>query len=486
MEKMIDPTKQTVKSCLGSKKYYIDFYQREYVWKEETVFTLLKDIFWTFENSYKLYGQSELTQEIMAKYNWYYLNVFITNNVDGKTYIVDGQQRLSTLTLIASYLYHRIENENIKKVLMDCIFSTDLYSGNIYNIDNDKRKSMMDRIFIMDGNNNPPATFENVTDKTLWDRYQDIKKFFQKKELSAEKLLVFAYYFLERLVLVELAIEKDDTPMVFEVINDRGEPLKKFEILKGKLVGALHKEDTESFSSKWDKAIALLPSIEDAFFVDYLKAKFIFTNNSSLLQTITNSFHRYIFETENEIANALAFRRQDERSIENIKKFISVEVDYYAKLYKKIRANENEFLQYDNGINELYGQYQNILAACEVNDPFEAEKIQAIASEYDRMNMLLRLNGIYDSNDLQDIVYRLNRELPGKRYEEYRSLFDSLIKEEICAKTGKTSVESLLDYERFSMRGYDNIQKKSLRYFFARVEKFICDNTEKKYEFFRG
>jgi len=34
----------------------------------------------------------------------------------------------------------------------------------------------------------------------------------------------------------------DDSAMVFEIINDRGEDLKPFDILKGKLIGALSKE----------------------------------------------------------------------------------------------------------------------------------------------------------------------------------------------------------------------------------------------------
>lgn len=32
MQQTIDPRNQTVESCLKNKSYYIDFYQREYVW----------------------------------------------------------------------------------------------------------------------------------------------------------------------------------------------------------------------------------------------------------------------------------------------------------------------------------------------------------------------------------------------------------------------------------------------------------------------
>ena len=480
--KQIDPLRQTVESCLRSKKYHIDFYQREYVWNKETIETLLKDICWSFENSYKLYGESELSEEVMSKYSWYYLSVFITNEVDGKIFIVDGQQRLTSLTLIATYLYHRILDDNLKNVLKDCIFSADRYAGNIYCIDHKKRKRLMDCIFQHDGDN-PPPVFENTTEETLFYRYQDIKNFFNLKNFSDKKLFVFAHYFLERLVMVELAIDKDDTPMVFEVINDRGEALKQFEILKGKLLGTLSKDDTEKYSELWEKSLAQIKGMEDSFFTDYLKAKFIFTTNSKLLITINNSFHRYIFEPDNEIASSLQFRRQDENAAANIKDFISRKLTYYSRLYKKIRNNQDEFLVYDNSVNELNGQYQNILAASCVDDPREDEKIHIIAKEYDRLNMLLRLNGVYDSNDFQDLVFMLNNLLPSKDPSEYREVFDQLLIEEIMRKTGKDRITSILEYERFLQRDFTNMDKRTLRYFFARIEKFICDGIGKEMNF---
>lgn len=45
MAQNIEPYRQTVQACLKDKIYYIDFYQREYVWSDETVKILLDDIF---------------------------------------------------------------------------------------------------------------------------------------------------------------------------------------------------------------------------------------------------------------------------------------------------------------------------------------------------------------------------------------------------------------------------------------------------------
>ena len=104
MQQTITPDKQTVEACLKNKSYYIDFYQREYVWTKETVEVLLRDIFYSFEISYDQFKDAELSQEVLEKFNWYYLNIYITNNIGGKIYVVDGQQRLTTLSLLTRLL----------------------------------------------------------------------------------------------------------------------------------------------------------------------------------------------------------------------------------------------------------------------------------------------------------------------------------------------------------------------------------------------
>lgn len=474
MEHIITPDRQNVENCLKGKNYHIDFYQREYVWSKETAETLLNDIFYMFELSYNQYKDSEINEALMDKYNWYYLNVYITNKINSKTYIVDGQQRLSTLTLIATKLYHSSDKDHLKKLLGECIYSNDGFKDS-FNLDNDKRHRIMNCIFY----NKPfDGEYKNDTEKTLNERYEDIAKYldnkFKDKEADSKKLHSFILYFLKRLVLVELAINQNDTPMIFEVINDRGEALKPFEILKGKLIGALNKEDTEGFCKIWEDSLKLLSGIEDDFFSDLIKSKFVFTRNSDIGKNINRTYHRYIFE-DNLIAKKLGFHKNNDKYIPNIKDFIRKEIAYYAKLYNEVRGSDNEFLKYLK-INELSGQYQIILAACDINDKDEDKKIEIIAKEYERLWMLLNLNGIYDSNDFQEFSYELNKDLKNAPVERYKNIFDDLLKKVIKQKKGLENIHSLLDYESFKMRNYTNTKPRFLRYLFARVEKYICDN----------
>lgn len=477
MGQMIQPDRQTVQQCLKDKTYYVDFYQREYVWTKKTVEILLDDIFDVFEQSYVRIKNAELTTDCMEKnFAWYYLNVFITNKIDNKSYIVDGQQRLSTLTLICTKLYNLTSDQDEKDLLIPCICGKD-WKKNVYRIDNDKRKRAMDAIF---KNVEFEMPYQNQTEQTIIERYKDISDYIDKRSMDAKKLSAFIYYFLYKLVLVELSIDnQDDTAMVFEVINDRGEALKPFEILKGKLIGALNKNDTDSFSDKWDESMLTVNGQEDNFFITYLKSRFIFSRNSEKEKKINNEYHRYIFE-QNDEADALCFRKIDTNRIDSIKTFVGNDVVYYSGLFAKILKNENDYLRYSNNILQLDGQYQLILAACSINDSEEETKIELVSKEYERLYMLLRMNKVYESNDFHGISYSLNEKLKDLPVSEYRMTFDNIIKNEIATKTNVSSVNSVLDYSKFSQLSYSS--ETWFYYLLARVENYICKEIKIKPE----
>ena len=478
MAKDIAPEKQTVLNCLRGKTYYVDFYQREYVWKTDTVKVLLDDICYNFMLSYEHHKTEELSQKVIDLYNWYFLNVFITNTVDGKCYIVDGQQRLSTLTLIATKLYHMSPEGNLKKALEECICANDLFSGRIFCIDNAKRAAVMK--CLIEG---IPYTepYKNETERTLVERYSDIDKYINDLQMTDHQRDAFVAYFLNKLVLVELSIDKDDTPMIFEVINDRGEALKPFEILKGKLVGKLGKTETDKYSELWDKALKQLPNKEDEFISSFLKSQYVFKRDSKMETELNNSYHRFIF-SENTVAESLKFRNTDIDHESRIKNFISHRLRYYSALYATLLKNEDVFLEYDNVVNGLTGQYENAMAACSIDDLEQQVKVSTIAKEVDRLWVLLQMNGVYDSNQFQTISYKLNELLKDATVADYRKLFNQLIENAIRQKKGLqmgTSV-ALLDKQTFLRKDYTNSPARFLRYFFARIEKYLCDQTNCK------
>src|SRR5574337_335809 len=102
----VNPEKQNINTLFSTTNYHIDFYQLEYKWTEDEVRRLLADIFYHFEQSYAAHRDLDPTESnVHSRYSWYYLNTYITNKADGRIFVVDGQQRLTTLTLMLIALY---------------------------------------------------------------------------------------------------------------------------------------------------------------------------------------------------------------------------------------------------------------------------------------------------------------------------------------------------------------------------------------------
>ena len=96
----IQPDKQNLDRTFATTVYYIDFYQRDYKWTDEPVRRLIDDIFYQFDEAYAKHSALEPKAEnVNARYPWYYLNTYVTNTVQGRVFVVDGQQRLTTMML---------------------------------------------------------------------------------------------------------------------------------------------------------------------------------------------------------------------------------------------------------------------------------------------------------------------------------------------------------------------------------------------------
>lgn len=113
----VSPENQNLDTLFSNTTYYIDFYQRQYKWNDIPVTRLLDDIFYKFSEEHKRHSDSDIPNDkIINKYAWYYLNTYVTNQDEetGRIYVVDGQQRLTTLTLVLIKLYHMANSLNSK------------------------------------------------------------------------------------------------------------------------------------------------------------------------------------------------------------------------------------------------------------------------------------------------------------------------------------------------------------------------------------
>ena len=268
----VSPLNQNIDTLFANTTYYIDFYQRQYKWDSVPVVRLLDDIFYKFTEEHKRYANSMLpSDQIINKYAWYYMNTYVTN-LDAETnrlYIVDGQQRLTTLTLILVKLYHQAETfaSDLKDWIADKIVGRSGYKKTFW-LNHEIHEPTLKALF--DGDEDVP-TNTGITAENLEKNYKVISKRLDKELTNKTVFERFVFYFMYRLVIINLKVEQTDVPMVFEVINDRGVRLKPYEILKGKLLGQIDKEELNvlKFNELWDGQVSKInrnnPDAIDSF-----------------------------------------------------------------------------------------------------------------------------------------------------------------------------------------------------------------------------
>lgn len=197
-------------------KFRIPLYQRPYAWQEEHVTQLLNDI-----------NKPENNDE------QYYLGIvtIAETNEDNCYDLIDGQQRLTTLLLIATAAKKNIDSEDVP-----------LPNLEFYGRDNDKE-------FF----ENPNSPNEDCN-QLLVNAYKNILAFLNSE--SKEQL----QNFIDKLnnVTVFLAkIPKDysiaDKNHFFVRMNNRGKQLEKHEILKVKLISQLENLETSNQSVNQQK-----------------------------------------------------------------------------------------------------------------------------------------------------------------------------------------------------------------------------------------
>ena len=481
----IAPDKQNIDSVFANTVYHIDFYQRDYKWTKEPVERLLDDIFYKFNQEYlRLNGLDPSKETVMAKYPWYYLNTYVTNTIDGKVYVVDGQQRLTTLTLVLIKLYRMASecgSKGAEKWLENKLVGYAGFEASFW-MNHEQHTHVLEGL--KDGLDFAAIdTSSGITAVNMLQNYRTIDAYFDQELPNQHKINTFVFYFLCRLVLINLAVEQTDVPMVFEVINDRGVRLRPYEIIKGKLLGQIDKLelDQRDYNGLWETQVQTINSTRDTreaeidnFFRYYLKAKYADTQGDAT--RFDGDYHREMFSRT--MANELKLSH----SPEGVKTFLNNTFKYYTNLYLKVlKATESEQADYPcvflNRLNEMDSQFLLILSSCHQDDPEEDLKIAKVSAELDRFFSLLQLQNAYESNVFGNTIYRISSEIRDQPISAIRAVFDNHLMQ-MLSNRRSTEVSEPFQYAFFKSTGI-NLNARFKRYFFARVERFLCDEANK-------
>ena len=213
----------SIKALLsGSVEYVIPMYQRNYAWEEGEITQLIQDVI------------DYLPTTSDKARNYYIGTLVVYERPDSKTPVfetIDGQQRLTTLSLLTSYL------KNTR--LVDLAWYSTL---SIHFDSREHSRATFAAIFEGKFNDDPAEVLvERQINTGILNGYRLIQKVLpqklKEKGISPQQ---FADYLFDYVQIMRVKVPADtDLNHYFEIMNNRGEQLEKHEVLKARMMEKL-------------------------------------------------------------------------------------------------------------------------------------------------------------------------------------------------------------------------------------------------------
>ena len=413
----IDGRARTVRELLGKRKYTIDFYQREYAWKERQVRELIDDLTGKFLDSY----EPGHPRDEVEGYGHYFLGSIVISHKRRQRFIVDGQQRLTTLTLLLVRLHRLQEGRETRVDVRDLVYS-EKFGRKSFNLDVPDRDAVMQKLWA-DGPLEVDGESESV--RNIVARYNNIADHLPE-EVTGAALPYFVDWLLENVHLVEIdTFTDEDAYTIFETMNDRGLSLSLPDMLKGYVLANIrHEDDQRTVNQIWKKHMLRLKDLDEEedvdFFKNWLRAHHAETIRAGRkgaqnrdYERIGSEFHRWVRDQRQPLGltNSDAFHR-----------FVSRDIDFFALRSIEIRKAagkltpgwESVYYNEDRGFTL---QTQALLAALEPGD--DAEEIRrkvALVADFLDIWLARRVWNFrtISYSSVRYTLFTLTRELRGK------------------------------------------------------------------------
>lgn len=232
----------------GDFAFVIPDYQRPYAWTKDEAGELLTDLL-------SMMGDDENVQ--VGSLPTYFLGsvVLIKEEGNPQSIVVDGQQRLTTLTILLAALREVGEDDGLTEFLYQrkqrhVIGSEDRYRLTVRAEDEEFfRKYVQDR-----------EGFRQLLDLQLGGLDDSQKNMAENgklfndvlSELTVKRRNQLVGFLLNQcVVIVVTSLDKDAAYRIFSVLNDRGLDLSHTDILKAEIIGDLPEKEVSLYAKKW-------------------------------------------------------------------------------------------------------------------------------------------------------------------------------------------------------------------------------------------
>lgn len=245
----------------GSKKrFIIPVYQRNYDWKTENCKQLFDDLIKVIKNNRK----SHFFGSLVSVYN--------PSGRNTEFLVIDGQQRLTTVSLLFLAMYNLIKNEVI--VPEDSSLADQIYESFLV----DKYQPAETRVKLKPVKNDRRAfgmlfsdPSEHISGSNLTENYNYFYSRIQSADITIDEL----FDAICRLEIINITLNNEDDPqLIFESLNSTGLDLSEGDKIRNYiLMGLPPKEQDEYYEKYWNKIEVCTKYDVSAFIRDYLSVK---------------------------------------------------------------------------------------------------------------------------------------------------------------------------------------------------------------------
>jgi hypothetical protein len=331
---LIEAHHRTLSEVLSERKFTVDYFQREYSWEQKHIEQLVTDLTSAFLNEY----DEKHARKVVRGYNRYYLGPFVISRKRGVDSIIDGQQRLTSLTLFLIFLNHLQRDVGTVETIAPMVFS-EKYGEKSFNIQVEERRPCLEGLFLEGRYELPPDADEST--RNMVERYSDIGDAFPE-ELKGKALPYFLDWFKHNVVLVEITAYSDENAYtIFESMNDRGQNLTSTEMLKGYVLSRFQEQaDRDKANRLWKDAIQTLHSHsreeDQRFFQAWFRGQYADTIRQGKAGSSNEDFEKIGTRFHSWFRDNLSKVGVDVASAEGFKHFVHRDMRYFLHAYVQI------------------------------------------------------------------------------------------------------------------------------------------------------
>ena len=285
----------------GSKKrFIIPVYQRNYDWKIQNCKQLYDDLVKVIKNKRKSHFFGSL------------VSVYEPSGRNTEFLVIDGQQRLTTVSLLLLAMYNLIKSGIVNP--RDGFLDKQIYEDFLV----DKYQPEETRIKLKPVKNDQKAfcklfydVNEYIMESNLTTSYNYFYERIQKQEITIDEL----FDAICRLEIINITLNNEDNPqLIFESLNSTGLDLSEGDKIRNFiLMGLPSKEQDEYYDKYWNRIEECTKYDVSSFVRDYLSIKQLAIPSQ---RKIYISFKEYVeqksIETEELLKDLLAYAKRYE------------------------------------------------------------------------------------------------------------------------------------------------------------------------------